>query len=218
MLHLTCQTIWKTQQWPQDWKWSVFIPIPKKGNTKECSNYHTIALISHARKVMLKILQARLQHCVNSEFPDVQAGFRKCRGTRGHVANICWIIKKAREFQKNICSWLIEYNKAFDCVDLNKLWRSLKEMGILEHLTCLLMQLKKEQLEIDMEQQTDSNLGEEYIKAVYYHPVYLTYMQNTSWEMLGWMKHNLASRLWWEITITSDMQMIQPLWQKAKKN
>ena len=102
VLHSICQEIWKTQQWPQDWKRSVFIPIPKKGNAKECSNYHTIALISHASKVMLKILQARLQQYMNHELPDVQAGFRKDRGTRDQIVNICWIIKKAREFQKNI--------------------------------------------------------------------------------------------------------------------
>ena len=99
VLHSICQQIGKTQQWPQDWKRSVFIPIPKKGNPKECSNYHTIARISHASKVMLKILQARLQQYVNRELPDVQAGFRKGRGTRDQIANIHWIIKKAREFQ-----------------------------------------------------------------------------------------------------------------------
>ena len=100
VLHSICQQIWKTQQWPQDWKRSVFIPIPKKGNAKECSNYCTIALISYASKVMLKILQARLQQYMNHEFPDIQAGFRKGRGTRDQIANIHWIIKKAREFQK----------------------------------------------------------------------------------------------------------------------
>ena len=99
VLHSICQQIWKTQQWPQDWKRSVFIPIPKKGNAKECSNYRTIALISHASKVMLKILQARLQQYVNHELPDIQAGFRKGRGTRDQIANICWIMEKAREFQ-----------------------------------------------------------------------------------------------------------------------
>ena len=98
-----CQQIWKTQQWPQGWKSSVFIPVPKKGNAKECSNYHTIELISHASKVMLKIPQARLQQYVNRELPDVQAGFRKGKGTRDQVANIHWIIEKAREFQKSIC-------------------------------------------------------------------------------------------------------------------
>ena len=100
VLHSICQQIWKTQQWPQDWKRSVFIPIPKKGNAKECSNYCTIALISHASEVMLKILQARLQQYVNHELPDVQAGFRKGRGTRNQIANIHWIMERAREFQK----------------------------------------------------------------------------------------------------------------------
>ena len=102
VLQSICQQIWKTQQWPQDWKRPVFIPIPKKGNAKECSNYHTIALISHTCKVMLKILQARLQHYMNHELPDVQPGFRKGRGTRNQIANIQWIMEKAREFQKNI--------------------------------------------------------------------------------------------------------------------
>ena len=113
---------------PQDWKWSVFIPIPKKGNAKECSNYHTIALISHASKLVLKILQASLQQYLNHELPDVQAGFRKGRGTRDQVANICWIMEKAREFQKNIYFCFIDYAKAFDCVDYNKMWKILKEM------------------------------------------------------------------------------------------
>ena len=102
VLHSICQQVWKTQQWPWDWKRSVFIPIPKKGNAKESSNYRTVALISHVSKVMLKILQARLQQYVNCEHPDVQAGFRKGRGTRDQIANIHWIIEKAREFQKNI--------------------------------------------------------------------------------------------------------------------
>ena len=124
----------------QDWKRSVFIPIPKKGNAKECSNYHTIALISHASEVMLKILQARFQQYVNHE-PDVQAGFRKGRGTRDEIANICWIIEKAREFQKNVYFCFIDYAKAFDCVDHHKLWEILKEMGIPDHLTCLLRNL-----------------------------------------------------------------------------
>ena len=139
VLHSVCQQIWKTQQWPQDWKRSVFIPISKKGNGKECSNYHTIVLISHDSKVVLNILQARLQQHMNQEFPDVQAGFRKGRGTRGQIANIRWIIEKAREFQKNIC--FIDYTKAFDCVDHNKLWSILKKMGLSDHLTCLLRNL-----------------------------------------------------------------------------
>ena len=115
---------WETQQWPQDWKRSVFILIPKKGNAKERSNYLTIALISHASKVMLKILQARLQQYMNCELPDVQTGFRKGRGTRDQIANIHWIIEKAREFQKNVYFCLIDYAKVFDCVDHNKLENS----------------------------------------------------------------------------------------------
>ena len=145
VLYSTCQQIWKTQQWPQDWKRSVFISVPKKGNAKECSNYHTIAFISHTRKVMLKILQARLQQYMNCELPDVQAGFRKGRGTRDQIDNIRWIIKKARKFQKNIYFCFIDYAKAFDCVDRNKLWKILQEMGILDHLTCLLRNLYADQ-------------------------------------------------------------------------
>ena len=133
MLHSICQQIWKTQQWPQDWKRSVFIPIQKKGNANECSNYHTIALISHASKVTLKILQAKLQQYLNREYPDVQAGFRKRRGSRDQFVNILWIMEKAREFQKNIYFFFIDYAKAFDCMDHNKLWKILKEMGIPDH-------------------------------------------------------------------------------------
>ena len=139
VLHSICQQIWKTQQWPQDWKRSVFIPIPKKGNTKECSNYHTIALISHVSKVMLKILQARLRQYMNHELPDFQAGFRKGRGTRDQIANICWIIEKARGFQKNIYFCFTDYAKTF--VWITKNWKILKEMGIPDHLTCLLRNL-----------------------------------------------------------------------------
>ena len=137
-LHLICQHIWKTQQWPQDWKRSTFIPIPKKGNAKKCSNYRTIAFISHASKVMLKILQARLQQHMNYGLPDVQAGFRKDRGTRDQIVNIWWIIEKSKEFQKNIYFCSVDYAKVFDCVDYNKLWKILKGMGIPHHLICLL--------------------------------------------------------------------------------
>ena len=129
VLHSICQQIWKTQQWPQDWKRAVFTPIPKKGNAKECSNYCTIALISHTSKVMLKKFS---KPGFNHELPDVQAGFRKGRGTRGQIANIRWIIEKAREFQKNIYFCFIDYAKDFDCVDHNKMWKILKEMGILK--------------------------------------------------------------------------------------
>ena len=135
------QQTWKPQQWPQDWKRSVFIPIPKKGNAQECSNYCRVALILHDSKVMLKILQARLQQYMNHELPDVQDGFRKGRGTRYQTANIHWIMEKAREFQKNIYFCFIDYAKAFDCVDHNQLGKILKKMGIPDHLTCLLRNL-----------------------------------------------------------------------------
>ena len=121
VLHSICLQIWKTQQWPQDWKRSVFIPVPKKGNGKECSDYRTIALISHASKVLLKILQARLQQYVICELAVAQAGFRKSRGTRDQIASIHWIIEKARKFQKNLYFCFAEYAKAFDCVEDNKL-------------------------------------------------------------------------------------------------
>ena len=114
VLHSICQEIWKTQQWPQDWKRSIFISTPKKGNVKEFSNYHTIVLISHTSKIMLKILPARLQHYVNRELPDVQTGFRKGKGTREQIANIHWIIEKTREVQKNSYFCFIDYTKAFD--------------------------------------------------------------------------------------------------------
>ena len=141
VLYSVRQHIWKTQQQPQDWKRSVFIQIPKKGNSKEHSNYSTIAFISHASEVVFKILLARLQQYVNQEFPDVQAGFRNCRGTRDQIPNIRQIIEKAREFQKNIYFCITDYAKAFDFVDHNKLWKILQKMGILDHLTCHLRNL-----------------------------------------------------------------------------
>ena len=183
MVHSICQQIGKTQKWPWDWKRSVFIPIPKKGNAKECSHYCTIALISHASKVMLKILQARLQQYVNHELPDVGAGFRKGRGIRYQIAEIQWLIEKAREFQENIYFWFIDYAKAFDCVDHNKLWKIMKEMGIPDHLTCLLRNLYAGQettVRTGHGTWTSSKLGKAYVKAVYCHPAYLTYIQSTS--------------------------------------
>ena len=141
MLHLICQQIWKSQQGPRDWKRLVFIPIPKRSNAKECSNYCTVALISHASKVMLKILQARYQQYMNWELPDVQAGLGKSRGTTDGIANIRWVIEKSREFQKNIYFCFIDYAKAFDCVDHDKMLKILKEIGTWDHLTCLLRNL-----------------------------------------------------------------------------
>ena len=151
--------IWKTQQWPQNWKRSVFIPIPKKGNAKEYSNYCTIALIPHTSKVKLKILQVRLQQYLSQEFTDVESGFGKGRRTRDQNVNICRVIENERGFQKNIYFCFIDYAKAFDCVGHNKLWKILKEMGIPDHMTCLLRNLYAGQeatLELDMEQQTGS--------------------------------------------------------------
>ena len=141
---------------------------------------------------------------MNRELPDVQADFRKDRGTRDQIANICWMMEKAREFQKNIYFCFIDYAKAFDCVDHNKLWKILRW----EYQTTLpasweiCMPVKKQQLEPDMEKQTGSKSGKEYVKAVYCHPAYLTYMQSTSCWMLGWMKHKLELRLPGEISIT----------------
>ena len=209
------------QQWPQNWKRSILIPIPKKNSTKECANHRTIALISHASKVMLKILHARLQHYANQDIPDVQAGFRKGRGARDQIANICWIIEKAREFQKIICLCFIVYTKAFDCVDHNNLWKTLKELGIPDHLTCLLRNLYTGQKAIVRtlyRKLTGSKLRKEYDKAVYCHPVYLTYTQSTLCEMPGWISYELEIRLPGEISTSSDMQMIPLSWQKAKRN
>ena len=203
---------------------------------------------------------------MNRELPDVQVGFRKGRGTRDQIANICWIIEKAREFQKSIYLCFIDYAKAFDSLDmsLSRLWELVVDReawcatvhGVTKSRTLLsnwtelnwkpltvwfmtncgkffkrweyqialptsweiCMQVKKQQLELDMEQWTGSKLGKEYVKAVYCHPAYLTYVQNTSCKMLGWMKHKLESRLPGEIPITPDMQMTPSLWQKAKRN
>ena len=170
---------------------------------------------------MLKILQARLQQYMTQEIPDVEVEFRKGRGTRDQIANTCQIINKEREFQKNIYFCFIDHTKTFDCVDHNKLWKILKEMGLPDHLPAfweICMQVRKQQLKVYMEQQTGSKSGKEYVEAVYCHPAYLTYMQSTSWETLGWKKHKLESGFPGEISITSDMQMTPPLWQKVKRN
>ena len=162
---------------------------------------------------MLKILQARLQQHVIWELPDVQAGFRKGKGTRDQIVNIHWIITIAREFQKNIYFCFIEYANDIDCVDHNKLWKILKEMRIPDHLTCLLRNLYAGQeatARTGYITTTGSKLRKEYVKAVYCHSAYLAYMQSTSCEMLGWMKHKLESSLQREISITSDMQWHHP--------
>ncbi|CAF1550752.1 unnamed protein product [Rotaria magnacalcarata] len=136
-----CQQMWKTQKWPQDWKTSLLIPIPKNGNAKDCSNYRTIALISHASKIMLKIIQRRLEPFLEREMPVTQAGFRKGSGTRDQIANLRWLMEKAREYQKEFYLCFIDYSKAFDCVDHEKLWSVLLEMGVPKHLIILMKNL-----------------------------------------------------------------------------
>ena len=169
MLYSVCQQIWKTQQWPQDWKRSVLIPFPKKGNTKEYSNYHTIALISHASKFMFKILQARLQQYVNQELLDIQAGFRKVRGTRDQIASIQWIIEKQRHSRKTSTSALLtvlEPLTEWITTNCGKLLEKLEYQTTLPASWEICMHIKKQQLEPDMEQGTGSKLAKEYVKAV----------------------------------------------------
>ena len=219
--HSICQQIWKTQQWPQDWKMSVFIPIPKKGNANECSNYHTIALISHASKIMLKILQARLQQYVNCELADAQAGFRKGRGTRDQIANICCIIEKTREFQKNNCFFFIDYAKAFDCVDHNKLWKILKEMGIPDPLTCLLRNLfaGQEATVRTGHGTTDSfQIGKGVCQGCILSPCLFNLYAEYIMRSAGLEEAQAGIKIAGEISISSDMQMTPPLWQKVKRN
>ena len=154
--------MWKTQQWPQDWKRSVCIPTPKEGNAKECSHYRTSALISHASNIMLKILQIRLQQYVNPELPALQGGFRKGRGTRDQIADIRWVIGKSKSSRENFC--FIDYAKAFDCVDHNELWKILRDGNIRPPdlpLEVSHTQVRKQQLDLDMEQQTGSKSGKE---------------------------------------------------------
>ena len=167
----------------ENWKRSVFIPIPKKGNAKECSNYCTIALISQASKVKLKIFQARLQQYRNCEVPDVQAGFSKGRGTRDQIANIRWIMEKVREFQKNIYCCFMDYGKAFDCVNHNKLLKILQEMGIPDHLTYFLRNLYAgQEAAVRTGHGTTDwfQIGKGVRQGCILSPAYLTYMQSTS--------------------------------------
>ena len=159
VLHSKCQQIWKTQQWPQDWKRSVFIPIPKKGNSKECSNSRTVALIAHASKVMLRILQARLQQYMNRELPDVQAGFRRGRGTRDQIANIHWIIEKAESSRKTSTSASMTMPKPLTVwitTNCGKFWKRWAYQTTWPASWEICMQVRKQQLELDLEQQTGS--------------------------------------------------------------
>ena len=194
----------------------VFIPIPKKGNAKEYSNYCTIALISHASNVMIKILQARLQQYVNHELPDVQAGFRKGRGTRDQAVNICWITEKAREFQKNIYFCFTDYAKAFDFVDHNKLWKILQEMGIPDHLICLLRNLYAGQ-EATVRTGHGTTDCFQIGKGVRQGCILSACLFNVSAEYIrqnaGLDEAKAGIKI---VSITSDMQMTPPLWRKAK--
>ena len=215
-----CCTQYASEFGKQDWKRSFFISIPK-GNTKERSNYCTILLISHASKVMLKILQARLQQYMNCELPDVQAGFRKARGTRDQIANIHWIIEKVKEFQKNIYFCFIDYAKAFDCVDHDKLWKILKEMGIPDHLTRLLRNLYAGQ-EATVRTGHGTTDWFQIGKGVHQGCILSPCLFNLHAEYVmrnaGLDEAQAGIRLLGEISITSDVQMTPPLWQKVKKN
>ena len=192
---------------------SVSIPIPKKGNAKECPNYCTIALISHASKVMLKLLQARLQQYVNCELPDVQAGFRKGRGTRDQIANIHWIIKKAREFQKNIYFCFMTMPKPLTVWITIKLWKILKEMGIPDHLTCLLKNLYAgQEATVRTGHGTTDwfQIGKGVHQGCILSPCLFNFYTEYIMRNTGWKKHKLGSRLPGEVSITSDMQMTPP--------
>ena len=200
---------------------SVFITIPKEGNAKECSNYCTIAFISHASKVMLKTLLVRLQQYVNCELPNVQAGFRKGRGTRDQIANICWMIKKAREFQKNIYFCLIDCAKAFDCVDHNKLWKIPKEMGLPDYLTCLLRNLysgKKATVRTGHGTTDWFQIGKGVRQGCVLSPCLFNLYAEYIMRNAGLEEAQTGIRLWGETSVTSDMQRAPPLWQKAKKS
>ena len=270
VLHSICQQIWKTQQRPQDWKRPVFIPVPKEGNAKGCSNYFW-TFISHASKVMLKILPARFQQYMNWELPDVQAAFRKGGETATeqlhfHFSLSCigegngnplqcsclenprdgggwwaavsgvaqswtqlkrlsssssWIIEKAREFQKNIYFCIIDYAKAFDCVDHNKLWKILREMGIPDHVTCLLRNLYAGQ-EATVRTGHGTTDWFQIRKAVHQgcilSPCFLNLYAQYIIRNAGLDEAQAESRSPGEISITSDMQMTPLLWQKVKRN
>ena len=194
---------------------SVFTAIPEKGNAKDCSNYHAIALISHASEVMLKILQARLQQYVNRELPDVQAGFRKGSRNTDKIPNIHWIIAKATEFQRNIYFCFIDHAKAFDYVDHNKLWNILKEIGLSDHLTCLFRNLYAgQEATVRTGHGTTDwfQIGKGAHQGCILSPCLFNLYAEYILKKAGLEKHKLESRLLGEISITSYMQMTPPLW------
>ena len=211
---------WVTNSWPIQNETTIYLFILYYALGTYIKLPHN-SVISHTSKVMLKILKARLQQYVNRELLDVQAGFRKGRGTGDQIANIHWIIKKAREFQKNIYSCFIDYTKSLSMwitANCGKFWKRWEYQTTWPASWEICMQVKKQQLEPDMEQQTGCKSGKEYVKAVYGHPAYLTYMQDISCEMPGWVKHKVESKLPGELSITSDMQITPSLWQEVKKN
>ena len=218
VLHSVCQQIWKTQEWPQAWEKSVFILIPKKGNAKDCSNYHPTALISHASKVMLKILQDRLHQHVNHELPDVQAGFRTGRGTRDQIANIRWIIEKAREFQKKkSTSGLLITPKPLTVWIITNCGKFLKRWAYQTtwHASWEIWEATVRTRHGTMDWfQIGKGVHQGYILSPCLFNFYAEYIM---WNA-EWMKHKLESRLPGEISITSDMQRTPPLQQKLKKN
>ena len=225
MLHSICQQIWKTQQWPQDGRKSAFVPIPKKGNAKECSNYSTIAFISHASKVLLKILQGTLQQFMNSEPPDVQAGFRKGRETRDQIDNIRWIIEKPRGFQENINFCLIDCAKAVDCVDHNKLENS----DIWEHQTIwpasweTHMHVRKQQLEMDMVPNRERRTSRLYIVTLLIQLTWRVHHEkhraglSTSWNQDCWEKYQEPQICRWHHPYGTLMKNVKASWWKWKR-
>ena len=221
MLHSICQHIWKTRQWPQDWKRSVFIPIPKKGSAKECSDYLAVALISHASKIMLKILQMGLHSTWTENFHMFKLDLEKAEESEIKLPSSIGSSKKQESSRKTSTSVLLTMPKPLTVwitTNCGKFFKRWENQATLPAPWEICMQVRKWQLELDMEQQTDSKSEKKYVKAVYCHPAYLTHMQSTSCEMPGLMKHKLESRLPREISTTSDMQMTPPLWQRVKRN
>ena len=213
MLHSICQQIWKTQQWPQDQKTSVFIPIPKKGNAKECSNYCTIALISHASKVMLKFSKPGFNSTWTENFQMYKLGLEKAEEPQIKLPTSVGSSKKQESSRKTSTSALLTMPKPLTVwitTNCGKFWKRWEYQTTLPASWKSCTKVKKQQLKLDMEQQSGSKLGKEYVKAVYCHPAYLTSRQSTTCKMPCWMNHKLESRLPGEISITSNMHMTRP--------
>ena len=211
-LHSICQLIWKTQQWPQDWQRSVFIPVPKKGSAKVCSNYLPLCSLYVLARLCSKSFKLGFNSMWIKNLQLCQLGFKNIEELEIKLSTFTGSLRKQGNSRRTSTSASLTMLKPLLMWITKKLWKILQEMRVPDHLTCLLktwmMQVKKQQLELDMKQQTGSKLGKEYVKAVYSHPVYWVYMQRISCEMLGWMTHKLESRMPREIPTTSDMQMI----------